>query len=251
MIRCALLSFVALCALGTSRAAAQAEEAPEARVIVRPIDLFDRATRALNEGRCAEARELFGQVHDVSPRPSTAFNLAVAMICTGEFRAAVALLDELLEGGFGELSDEVRALVVERRELAAQGLAHLSIEVSPRDARVRIDGESIARDMWPDVPLDPGRHAIDATAEGHTLQSRWIDLASRDRESVRFDLERIETPRNDTRESAGDPFWDSAWPWVIGAAILAAGGVAIGVGVWAADPSVQDVDEVVHTLIAF
>ncbi len=150
--------------------------------------LFDQGTAAMDQGRFAEARDLFRRSLSLFPNAGTAFNLAVALERTGELVEAVGVFDALREGAFGELARAQRGEVERLRNDADEGVAVLTLTMpeSVQGVEVRVDGE--VRDLGP-IRLDPGSHVVLATAPLREPFERRVDVTRGAREDLSIALE--------------------------------------------------------------
>ena len=177
-----LATLAMLALLATWSPTAQAQSRDQAR------RLFDGGTSAMNEGRFAEARDLFRRSLSLFPNAGTAFNLAVALERTGELVEAVGVFDALREEAFGALQRAQLAEVERLRAEADQGVAVLTL-TSPsaiEGMNVRIDGELHELGS---VRLDPGTHVVLATAPRHEPHEQRLELSRGERRDISLALE--------------------------------------------------------------
>ena len=169
----ALLALLALVVLGQAASACAQDGDRRARAA------FERAVVALRDGQFAQARDLFERSIEESPSAAAAFNLAVACRGTGEGLRAEAVLDQLLTGRFGELTESRRREVTLLRDEIAAEAATLSLTVRGPSGSVRwsarVDGRLIAQDTAT-LRLDPGRHIIVVAADGFVEEERRVAL---------------------------------------------------------------------------
>ena len=127
-------------------------------------ELFEQANAATQDGRFADARDLYRESLALERNRGNAFNLAVALTLTGEFVEAERLFDALLEGTYDPLAPAQRRQVTRLRQEAADNVATLVIQL-PRVAglEVRIDGQRRSGE----VRLDPGEHIVTVTSPRH------------------------------------------------------------------------------------
>ena len=193
--------------------------------------LFDSAVEEVRRGRFPSARDQFRRSLELLPTSSTAFNLAVALNGTGETVEAVALLEALLAGEYGELASAERSQVEELLERARADLAHLHVRVrGPERARVRIDGEEAgeATASAPlEVTLDAGRHVIDARAPGHELADAVVELGRGDRRESTLTLD--PTPATPAPRPTEDDstLWESPITWIVLGVVVLGGAAAV------------------------
>lgn len=218
-----------LVATGTAHA-----QEPDARI------LFEEANALMDEGRFPEATERLERALALEPRPAIANNLAIARRATGDTIGAAAILAELLEGRFGELSEERRAVVSELRASVEREIATLRVTVSGR-AELRLDGLALG---WVDGEtahrVNAGAHVLRArTSDGREAEQR-VEVSAGEVAAVRLELPRTTAPPIDRHTEPG-PIEEesaSALPWIlgIGGAVIAAG-ITVLVIVLATRPS--------------
>ena len=180
---------------------AQADEARE---------LFDRAVAAREVGRLAESSELFHRSLTLSPRPSTAFNLAVTYVARGELRRAIAMLDKIEAGRYGTIRDRQQRDLVDLRKTTRRALAPLRIVVhGTSSAVIRLDGVVLKGSPVPHRSakhrrvvaterVDPGEHVVVASAYEHGTVERVVKLGKGDAQVVHIIVEPIEDVRPGT-----------------------------------------------------
>ncbi len=154
--------------------------------------LFEAGDLAFRDGRPADARHLFQRSLELSPRPGTAWNLALALRAINELVLATELLTELLEGRYGELDRVERAETEALLQELTGRIAVLRISAqAPTTVDVTIDGE-------PSGSLDPGdhlerwvtsgQHVIRGVAEGAEPDEQTITVVSEEVHEVTLSL---------------------------------------------------------------
>lgn len=160
--------------------AAAAFAAPNSELEART--LFDRGKVAMGSGRFAEATELFQRSLKLVPKPSAAFNLAVALRGMGKPKESAEVFGELLAGKYGTLPadrrSEIQSLI---REVGAE-IATLSISASGA-ARidVHVDGSrvaSIAPQQSISIRVNPGERVVTLSAAKRDPVERRVTLAA-------------------------------------------------------------------------
>lgn len=172
---------VAACALAVAFASASALAQPTAPQVPAPSPNVQRDARSLFEqGRAhaaaehwVEALEAFQASLVLTERPSTLFNIAAALVRLGRAREALETLDR-----FDALADPRRdaTLLVDAAELrrtAEASLRHVTLHVTPPDARVEVDGREA--DPAPEggartLTLDAGAHSISVSRAGYATE---------------------------------------------------------------------------------
>ncbi|RLB51656.1 MAG: hypothetical protein DRJ42_16455 [Deltaproteobacteria bacterium] len=225
---------------GQSAQSAQSAQDASEDDVARAEELATAARDAAAAGHLDAAASLLREALTAAPRRALAFNLTLVLRDAGKFVEAIEVIDELLGGRWGELPDDRRAQADELRSELSGGVATLIIRVSGADrVTLRLDGEPVA-DAVPGASLrlqvNPGDHRIEAEADGAVPVTRSIEAAVGRSATVTLALE----PANATDpifsppDTPGEPDDDGAGvsPWVfvaIGVAVLAAGGIALGV----------------------
>jgi hypothetical protein len=196
----------------------------------RARELFEQADAASSAGRFAAARDLLRESLALHRHPAAAFNLGVALRGTGEFIASVAIFEELLGGGYGELPEERRAQVEALVAEVRAEIAELTIEAcGAASIAIRVDGEiagTATRCEPIVVPVDPGAHVIVLEAEHAEPVERRISVARAERATVRG---RVVVRMPVTAPPPDEPsVAESPWLWLgIGTAVAAGGAVAL------------------------
>jgi tetratricopeptide (TPR) repeat protein len=239
----AALAFVAMLVAGVAHAQVEAEVAPTTAEAPTPAAeaqaLFRRGIELGAMDRWAEALELFRRSRALMPRPSTVFNIGFALFRLGHFGEAIASFDEYLALTESETSD-LRTEASRRRTEALASLAALTLELTPDDARVLVDGELRDGAGSPrTLTLDPGRHVLRASAEGYEEGTLEISVLAAEQATRQLSLvptvvvpdpdERIVEPPRPGTSLLEDPIF-----WVIAGVLVVGAAVGVGVGVSAA-----------------
>lgn len=194
--------------------------------------LFRRGLELGTQDRWADALSLFLRSRALVERPSTIFNIGVAFGRLGRFREALATLDEFLalpESATGAARAEAERL----RADAGNALAELSLEITPDDASVEVDGVGREGSGSPRlVALDPGRHVVRARREGYDDGVLQLSVIAAEHPSATLTLAQrvVEEPppivTPPTTSLTDDPIF-----WVVLVSSVVAVGVGVGVGV--------------------
>jgi hypothetical protein len=202
--------------------------------------LFEQGIAFSEEERWGEAVEYFRRSRQLVERPSTVFNMAVALLRLGRPTDALDALRDYLRIA-GPEEEERRAEARRMLELALSSTAELRLFVAPAGAEVRVDGARTAGD-GPErvITLDPGTHTLHVSASGHTAHTSEVSLLTGERATRSIDLEPVVQPADpivpppiETRSVFEEP-----WLWVVAAVIVVGAGVGIGIalGSGTADP---------------
>jgi hypothetical protein len=163
-----LLTLVLSSAL--SVATAHAQNAQQARA------LFEQGLSAADAQRWEQAADLFRQSRAIVDRPSTAYNLAVALEHLGRAREALESLADYFRMSNAEESRYARATAL-RAELDAR-VARVVLTVTPDTARVEVDGAlREGTGAQRELVLDEGDHVFTISAEGLAPQTVRLSLA--------------------------------------------------------------------------
>jgi len=130
-----------------------------------PEKLFAEGSALIEQGRCSEALPMLEEAQRVDPGIGTQFNIAVCLQQLGRLGSAWR--------NFEAVAQLARASGKKAREDAArEKLEALRAKVptlvvrseEPGDVTVKIDGVVVKRETWGFWPVDPGEHAVEATA---------------------------------------------------------------------------------------
>ncbi len=165
----ALQAVAALVLLGPAGAAAQDDATEEAR------ERFNQgvACVARRDWTCAEAR--FREALERRDAPAVRYNLASAIYEQGRYPEASALNRQVLDDP--STSAEIRQHASELREaLAEEGaLARVVVTGAPEDAELRVDGYTVAREHWDEVPVAAGERTFALYSGEQTLTELRVD----------------------------------------------------------------------------
>lgn len=202
--------------------------------------LFEQAVRMSREERWAEALDLFRRSGALVPRPSTLFNVAIALDRLGRPRESIAAIDEYLaiSDPTGDEADRHEAMRL--RVEAEARVAHLTVSVGAPGATIELDGTPIEADT--EVLVDPGDHVLVASASGRRSARVALTLAPGARVERRIELvpeaataiaggEQDRAPPGSTSLLEDPIFWG-----IVGGVVLVGIGVGVGVGVATQSP---------------
>jgi len=142
--------------------------------------LFSEGRRLMAEGRIAEACQKFEASQKIDPGVGTSLNLAECYERSGKTASAWAQFREAISLARATGSAEREQLARERAEALEQRLARLTISVkgtAPSGLEVRRDGARLdPAELGIAIPVDPGSHAVTATAPGRAAYSTTVDV---------------------------------------------------------------------------
>ena len=166
------LAVMALAACASSHGKAQdcSENSPRA----------EAAREAMAQWQLTRAADLLRESLDECPHPRTAHNLAGVLRELGKPTDALAVLDGLLRGSFGELNNEDAEAARAQRRDTLQALATLDILVEGAEqGRISVDGRDAAIFRGGErrtIRLDPGAHRLRLRAPRFLSIERDITL---------------------------------------------------------------------------
>lgn len=167
-------------ALSLASASARGQDAGAPRPIAPEVEaraLFEQGVSLSAEERWGEALEAFRRSRVLVERPSTVFNIAVALLRLGQPTAALAAIDDFMRIADPRQEAARLAEAARMRELATTALARLSLTVEPAQSTVTIDEVAIeGSGATRELTVDPGRHRVDVAAEGHRATSVVVSL---------------------------------------------------------------------------
>jgi hypothetical protein len=169
----------------------EAAAAPTSEDEALAEDLFRDGKRLFGEGRISEACPKIAESNRLDPGGGTLLMLALCHEAAGttasawaEFTAAVALARR-------DGRSDRETIAREHADALLPRLRRLRVRVDPRagpSVVVRRDGVVLGRPAWNvAAPVDPGVHAIEATAPGHEPYRTTVDVGV-DGETVDVEL---------------------------------------------------------------
>lgn len=223
------LPVVAALLLGAPAARAQGADLAAAQ------GLFDEAKRLVADGKVADACPKFLASYKLDAKPGTALNLADCYEKTGQIASAWAryLETAALAQRAGQAEREQYA-----REHAAAlepKLARLGVSApsAPRGLEVLRDGAAIdLAILGVAVPVDPGKHVIEARAPGKKAWTRTVEISG-DAARVTIEIPTLEDAPVAKGPAAGAPPVEDASSFPrkpVGLAAIGVGGAGILVG---------------------
>lgn len=183
------------------------------------------AVREYDAGNYEEAYALFLRVHSLRPTARTERALGKTAFGLRRYREAVRWLAAALDDTRQPLTAEMRAEVDGFLLRARSFLGRYTLEVSPPNAAVEVDGAPLAERS---VELEIGDHDFIVRAPGHETTTRRVSVRGGENETVEIAL--LETPTGPAPQTivvaAQDPGGtqrDLGWASVITGGALVAG----------------------------
>ena len=199
--------------------------------------LFQEARKLMDAKRFSEACPKLVASHKLAPAVGTLLNLADCYERAGQnasawarFHEAIALAQRL-----GRPDREKTAK--ERAEKLGPRLIRLSIVAHEKDVEIKLDGNVLdPAVLGSPVPIDSGKHAIEASAKGKRPFTVTIDASERTRspsvEIPPLDVDRATskpTDGADDKEPAGSPS-DGSTQRLVSYVLMGVGVAGVGVG---------------------
>jgi hypothetical protein len=231
-IRCLSAVFGAIVLSVAPRVRAQ-ESSPIAE------SLFRDARARLGEGKVHEACELFARSDKVQHALGTLLNLAACHTKEGKTATAWAEFQEAAAEATRAGDKQRAAFAQDQAAVLEKNLHHVVVDIADAapGMKVQLDGVALDRAAWgTDLPLDPGPHTIQATAEGYAPWVKNVDVPpSPGTDHVQVQLQRPTTeapvPVTTTPPPAPESHHGVDPLLVGGIAALAVGAVGFGVAI--------------------
>ena len=201
--------------------------------------------RAIKEGLAEfaalhfeEARSFFRRAHDINPNARTFRGIGMTSFELRDYVAAVRNLSSALKDSRKPLSPEQRENAQDLLEQSRMLVDVYSITVSPRKARVLVDGRAPELEDDGTLLLGVGQHNLEVSAPGMLMRSLPIHVRGGERKELSVTLERPfvanAQPTAATQEPSSKPAPKvvsnrTAMTWLLagGGAALVAGGFGI------------------------
>ena len=185
---------------GTTTAAIDARAEPTEGGAAAAESLFQEARKLMDAKRYSEACPKLVASQKIAPAVGTLLNLADCYERAGQLASAWARFHEAiaLAQRLGRPDREKTAR--ERADKLEPRLIKLTIVSVEKNVDVKLDGNVLdAAALGTAVPVDPGKHAIEATAKGKKAFTATIDVSNRTRSPS------VEIPALDADPEASQP----------------------------------------------
>lgn len=170
-----LAGLVVLLACVARPGSAQPSALPGAHAEAR--SLFYAGLAHSRAGRWAQAAAAFERSALILERPSTLQNLAIALDKEEQFVAALRIIERHEQISHETEDAPAREQLAELKQRLLSKVAIVEVSVAPDSARLRLDGRPVGSRSSPTrLRLDPGRHTLEADAEGFDRASVEVTL---------------------------------------------------------------------------
>ncbi|GAC1523148.1 MAG: hypothetical protein NVS3B10_23210 [Polyangiales bacterium] len=227
MRRNAFLACVTLArAVPVFPAVARADDAATAEAQAR----FQEGLDLADAGKHEPARLKFQQAWSVFKSPAVLYNLARSEQLTGHELEALEHFRLFLRVGATDVK-----ITDAMREKARQNVADLSRKVGqveievPSTARVTVDGKPLDETPKDPVPLQPGRHTIEATFDGK-VRNVSVECVAGSVVKARIDFDTTGSGPGEPPAEEPHGFWTTGRYVGLTAAIVGLGAIGTGVG---------------------
>jgi hypothetical protein len=206
-----------------------------------PVDAADDPSyrKAIKEGLAEydalhfeEARSLFRRAHEISPSARTFRGMGMASFELRDYVSAVRNLSAALRDQRKPLSAEQRRRAQDLLDRSRAFVDVCALKVSPRNARVIVDGH--APEFEPDGTLlfGFGLHTVEVSAQAMEIRSLTLNVHGGERRELSVKLAPMAAGPADATVSrpwyTGGPHgFAAAWLWSSASAALLAGGSGI------------------------
>lgn len=151
--------------------------------------LFVEGRKLMEAGRYVDACPKFEASQRLDPGVGTMLNLAECYEKSGRTASAWAEFREVISAARAAESKEREALARERAAALENKLSRLTIALSPEATgipgiEIRRDGAVVdSAEIGTSIPVDPGKHVIEANAPGKQKWYRTVELSDQNREA--------------------------------------------------------------------
>jgi hypothetical protein len=218
--------------------ASSSAPAADKATLVKARQQFQQALALETAGDWSGASVLFQQVAQVRLTPQVRFHIALCEEHLGKLAAALGHYQIAADEAQEAQATEVAAQVASRTEGLKARIPKILIErgAGAEYASVSLDGIALgATSIGTELPVDPGPHTIDATAQGYKPFNAKFQIAEKETKKIEILLEALPPPPPEEKASAsigGDvappPPGKNLVPFIVGGAgvaSLAASGV--------------------------
>lgn len=151
--------------------------------------LFVEGRRLMEAGRYLDACPKFEASQRLDPGVGTMLNLAECYEKSGRTASAWAEFREVISAARAAESKEREALARERASALESKLTRLTIALSPEATgipgiEVRRDGAVVdSAELGTSIPMDPGKHVIEANAPGKQKWYKTVELSDANKDA--------------------------------------------------------------------
>lgn len=149
---------------------------------------IDEALSEFDRGNWDEALALFRRAHAIEPNARTLRGIGFCLFEIRQYVAATRHLEQAMADTRSPLSPAQRSSTQQVLDRAAAFVAHVSVTLSPVDARLLVDGQEVPADASGALQLDPGEHELSASAPGHSPRVLRVSVQSGRNDPIQLEL---------------------------------------------------------------
>lgn len=151
---------------------------------------FKRGTDLYDEGDFRAALIEFRRAYALAPNFKVLFNIGNVQYQLGDYAGAKKTLEQYLEEGGARIEGDRRAAVENDIRRLEQRVAYVTITIDVDEATVTIDDVEVGTSpLREPVAVSAGRRRISVRKSGYREETKQLDLAGGDRQSLSIDLE--------------------------------------------------------------
>lgn len=177
----------ALASAPAAPSSAQPAGAPPGESTALGQTLFEEGRRLMEAKQYAEACPKFEESLRLRPGTGTLLNLALCNEAIGRTATAWAQFKEVMFAAKRDGNEAREAFAKEHVDALEPKLSRIQVNAEPTPGlAIRRDGQEIpTAALGTLIPVDPGKHTVEATAPGHSVWSTTIEVgAAGDRRTV-------------------------------------------------------------------
>lgn len=235
-----LLSSACLVAIAIASADAHAAPEPNETSNTAAEALFQEGRKLVESKRYNEACPKFLASHKLAPAHGTLLNLADCYEKNGQIASAWARFHEAIVLAQKLNRPDREKTARDRADKLEPRLIKLTIVAKDHDAEVKLDGNELdSAVLGTPVPVDPGKHTIDASAKGKKPYSTTVEVSEKNK-APSVDIPALEeepapaaTPSSSSQKQIDPPDEDEsggASRKIVGIAVGAVGLAGVGIG---------------------
>jgi hypothetical protein len=179
----------ALVVLGAAPAVGQ----PTDQVRARRLSVEGR--KALRAGNCPTALQHLTRSFELDPKPTVAYDIALCHRALRQYGSSISFFRRFLELRGAKLPPWERKRVASFVSEMERKQCHLTLDVGPAGAIVRVDGHDAgAAPLAGPLAVDPGRHLVETSREGYASATQTAEVVEGQSLMVTIKLEKLVRP---------------------------------------------------------
>jgi tetratricopeptide (TPR) repeat protein len=198
--------------------------APDAR---RAKALFEEGVALVDEGKWADALAAFQKSDAINPSASARLNIAVTLRALGRYVEAKRTLDKILDDARTQkppLKPKIKSDVEKLLKEVAPKILSVTVQVTPPDGDVQMDGALLTIPPDGKISIDPGKHVFVVQGDGYDTATITQTLTTSGAVVALVAPKTI--PKIEVVKET--PFYARAW-FIATAAVAVAGGATVGI----------------------